>query len=719
MIRLEDILDDVHRYNPEADLDLIKKAYVFSAKVHQGQTRLSGEPYLVHPLEVASILAKMRLDPPSIATGLLHDTVEDTYATLEEVEQIFGPIIAKLVDGVTKLSKINFSSKEQRQAENFRKMFMAMAEDIRVILVKLADRLHNMRTLQHMPEEKQIKIAQETLDIYAPIASRLGMQEVRTELENLSLKYLKPDVFAKLSENVQQVEKKSERFIGEIREALGKKMLEYGIRSEVQARIKHVYSVYRKMEQQSIEFDQIYDLIAFRVIVPSIPQCYETLGLIHSLWKPVPGRFKDFIGMPKMNNYQSLHTTVIGPKGQRVEFQIRTREMHEIAEWGIASHWKYKEGGEIDMKDELKFRWIRQFLEWQKELSDPAEYLDTVKLDLFATEVYVFTPKGDIRELPKGSTPVDFAYSIHTEVGHHCTGARVNGRIVPLRYRLKSGDTVEVLTQSDHRPSKDWLKFVQTSRAKARIRQYIREEQRDKARGLGRSLLEGELERYALKASKIFKSEEYDNFAKERGIKGEDHLYALIGYGKVSVSQLLGAVLPKEQLSAMTVQEPKKESSFTRIFKKAFEKSKGIVRVSGYDDILITLAKCCNPIPGDSIVGFITRGRGVTIHSTSCSKVLATDQTRRVDATWNLKATLPTATKIRVVCVDKPGLLAEISKSISEEGVNINQATCRSIGDQKMMNTFEVGIKDVKHLHQLMKSLQKVKGVISAERVRD
>ncbi len=715
MIRLEDILDEIHSYNPEADLDLIKKAYVFSAKVHQGQTRSSGEPYLIHPLEVANILAKMHLDPPSIATGLLHDTVEDTLTTVDEVAQIFGDKIARLVDGVTKLSKIQFSSREQQQAENFRKMFMAMAEDIRVILVKLADRLHNMRTLQYLSEEKQIKIAEETRDIYAPIAGRLGMQEVRTELENLSFKHLRPDTFQNLSERVAALGKKSDHLMEEVQETLSKKMGEYNLRAEIQARIKHVYSIYRKMEEDSLEFDQVYDLIAYRVVVQSIPQCYEALGLIHSLWKPVPGRFKDYIGMPKLNNYQSLHTTVIGPHGHRIEFQIRTREMHEIAEWGIASHWRYKEGGEIDMKDEAKFRWIRQFLEWQKELSDPAEYLDTVKLDLFATDVYVFTPKGDIRELPTGSTPLDFAYAIHTEVGHQCVGARVNGRLVPLRYPLKSGDTVEVITQAGHNPSKDWLKFVQTSRAKAKIREYTRDEESGRAKEIGKEVLEKQLDRYGLTLSQAFKEEGLESFMKGRGIKGEDHLYTLLGYGKFSVNQILSVLLPKERLTELE----KKRGPIARIFKKAFDRTGGAIKVSGLDDILVSIAKCCNPIPGDSIVGFITRGRGVSIHSISCSKVLATDQARRIEATWNLKSKTQSSTKIRVVCVDKPGLLADISKSISAEGVNISQATCRSIGDQKSLNTFEVGIRDLKHLHQLIKALGKIKGVISAERVKE
>lgn len=719
MIRFEDILEEIHKYNPAADLDLIKKAYVFSAKVHQGQLRRSGEPYLIHPLEVASILAKMHLDAPSIATGLLHDTVEDTLTTVQEVEQLFGAQISKLVDGVTKLSKINFSSKEQRQAENFRKMFMAMAEDIRVILVKLADRLHNMRTLQYMPEEKQLRIAEETLDIYAPIAGRLGMQEVRSELEDLAFQFLKPEVWADLTEKVEKLGKKSGRFIEEVQERLFKKMEEYSVRAEIQGRIKHRYSIYKKMEEQRIEFEQVYDLIAFRVIVQAIPQCYETLGLVHSLWKPVPGRFKDYIGMPKINNYQSLHTTVIGPGGNRVEFQIRTREMHEVAEWGIASHWRYKEGGEIDIRDELKFRWIRQFMEWQKELSDPAEYLDTVKLDLFASDVYIFTPKGDIREFPSGSTPIDFAYAIHTEVGHQCIGARVNGRMVPLKYRLKSGDTVEIVTRPDHKPSRDWLKFAQTSRAKAKIRQFVREEEGGRAKVLGKDLLEKELDRFGLSLSKVLKGEGFETFLKERAVKGEDHLYTLIGYGKFSVFQVLSALLPKEKLEARPTEEKGEESPLKRIFRKAFDRSRQSVRVSGYDDVLINLGRCCNPIPGESIIGFITRGRGVTIHSVNCNKVLTSDQARRIDAAWDLKAKLPISTRIRVVCVDKPGLLADISKSISAEGVNISQAFCRSVGDQKSVNTFEVGVQDLKHLNHLLKSLQKVKGVISVERVKE
>lgn len=715
MIRLDEILEHVQRYNPAADLDLIRKAYVFSAKVHQGQLRRSGEPYLVHPLEVANILAQMRLDAPSIATGFLHDTVEDTLTTLDEVRQLFGHSIARLVDGVTKLSKINFSSREQRQAENFRKMFMAMAEDIRVILVKLADRLHNMRTLRHMSEEKQMKIAEETLEIYAPIAGRLGIQEVKTELENLCLCYLKPDVWKFLGERVQALERKRGRFMEEVRETVLKKMKEYQLEAEIRGRVKHLYSIYQKMEEQNIEFEQIHDLIAYRVIVSSIPQCYEALGVIHSLWKPVPGRFKDYIGMPKINNYQSLHTTVIGPEGQRIEFQIRTREMHEVGEWGIASHWNYKEGGEIDTKDEVKFRWIRRFLEWQKELSDPAEYLDTVKLDLFASDVYVFTPKGDLREFPQGSTPVDFAYAVHTAVGHSCVGARVNGKMVPLRYTLRSGDTVEIVTHPGHHPSKDWLKFARTSRAKAKIRQYIREEERGRVEGLGRDLLEKELEHYGQHLSSLTKSEAMEKFVAEKGYRNLEHLLTLIGYGRVTSQQVVAALLPPEKLKAVA---PERESVVGRFFKKAFERSRGMIRVDGFNDILVSLGKCCNPIPGDSIIGFITRGKGVKVHAVSCGKALVADPARRIPVSWDLKQKLPISTKIRVVCVDKPGLLADISKSISAEGVNITQATCRSIGDQKSLNTFEIGIQDLKHLHHLIKSLEKVKGVISVDRVK-
>lgn len=716
MLTLEDILETVSHYNPGADFDLIRKAYVFSAKVHQGQKRQSGEPYLIHPIEVAGVLAGMRLDAPSIATGLLHDTVEDTLTTLVEIEQLFGKEIAHLVDAVTKLSKIDFVSKEERQAENFRKMFIAMAEDIRVILVKLADRLHNMRTIHHLSEERQIKIAQETLDIYAPIAGRLGMQEVKIELEDLSFKTLKPDVSRQIEEKTVLLKKRSDKTMEEVEELLNDKLKEYSLTAEVQSRVKHPYSIYRKMEQQNIEFEQVYDLIAFRVIVASVQQCYEGLGIIHSLWKPVPGRFKDYIGMPKTNNYQSLHTTVIGKGGQRMEFQIRTREMHEIGEWGIAAHWKYKDKGAVANKDEIKFRWLRQFMEWQKELLDPAEYLDTVKLDLFASDVYVFTPKGDIREFPRGSTPVDFAYSVHTDIGHQCVGSRVNGRIVPLRYTLKSGDTVEIITSSNHLPSKDWLKFVGTSRAKAKIRQYLREDEKQKSTQMGEEMLTREFAKYHEDFNRIQKSESFENFLKKGGFKSREHLLSMLSYGKVSPRQVVATFLPPDKLSEP---QPSEESGFSRFFKRSAEKAKGIVRVGDHDDVLVSFSKCCNPIIGDSIVGFISRGRGVRVHTLECPKVLTTDAARRVEVTWDKKAKgVFSQAKIKVVCVDKPGLLADISKSISAQGANIANAFCRTTNDQKAINTFDIGVENLSHLYTLIKALEKVKGVISVERIK-
>ncbi|MBI1908954.1 MAG: bifunctional (p)ppGpp synthetase/guanosine-3',5'-bis(diphosphate) 3'-pyrophosphohydrolase [Deltaproteobacteria bacterium] len=716
MVRLEEILENVSRYNPGADFDLIKKAYVFSAKVHQGQKRQSGEPYLVHPLEVASVLAGMRLDAPSIATGLLHDTVEDTLTTLPEIEQLFGKEVTALVDGVTKLSKIDFTSKEQRQAENFRKMFIAMAEDVRVILVKLADRLHNMRTLKYMTENKQMRIAQETLDIYAPIAGRLGMQEIKTELEDLSFYFLKPDIWKQIEGKTVELKKKSDKTLEEVEEVLRGKLKEYNLPTEVQSRLKHPYSTYRKMEEQKIEFEQVYDLIAFRVMVNNVQQCYEALGLIHSLWKPVPGRFKDYIGMPKANNYQSLHTTVIGKGGQRMEFQIRTREMHEMAEWGIASHWKYKEKGGVANKDEIKFRWLRQFLEWQKELMDPAEYLDTVKLDLFASDVYVFTPKGDIREFPRGSTPIDFAYSVHTDIGHRCVGARINGRIVPLRYLLKSGDTVEIITSPNHHPSKDWMKSVHTSRAKAKIRQYLRDEERERSQFLGEEILAKEFQKFGEDFSRMQKSDLFDNFLKKGGFKDKTHFLSLVGYGKVTPRQVVVSLLPPEK---MVETKADGDLPLTRFFKKAVEKTRGMVRVGGHDDILVTFGRCCNPIVGDSIIGFISRGQGVKVHSLECPKVMESDPARRVEVKWDSKAKgMFSLAKVRVVCVDKPGLLAEISKSISSQGANISHASCRTTPDQKAINVFDLGVENLSHLFSVIKSLEKVKGVISVERLK-
>jgi len=718
MIRLHDILDMVSAYNPEADLDLIKKAYVFSAKVHQGQTRRSGEPYLVHPMEVAGILVRMKLDVPSICTALLHDTVEDTVATLEEIEGLFGTEIKNLVDGVTKLSKIQFTTLEERQAENFRKMLMAMAKDIRVILVKLADRVHNMRTLEHLPEMKQVGIAQETLDIYAPIANRLGIQEMKTELEDMALKYLKPDIFLMIDEQVRERTQQREKYITEIRSLVLGKMHEHNIECEIYGRLKHYYSIWRKMEDQHIPFDQVHDIVAFRIVTENLQECYEVLGVIHALWRPVPGRFKDYIAMPKANGYQSLHTTVIGIGGERVEFQIRTREMHEFAEHGIAAHWKYKEGRLIGDKDELKFKWIRKLLEWQSELSDPAEFLDTVKLDLFADDVYVFTPKGELLEFPRGSTPLDFAYGIHTDVGHSTIGAKVNGKIVPLRYQLHSGDTVEILRGKQKRPHKDWLNFAKTSRAKAKIRQFLRQEEQGKSSEIGRELLEKECRKHGLSLNQVLKSKELSEMARHASYDSTESILAAVGYGKFSPQQIIALFVPHEKLHPEDKARKAEESVIGRIVKR-LKRPKGMVKVGGMSDMMVHFAKCCNPVPGDPIVGFVTRGRGVTIHVSDCDKIIGQDKERFIKVEWDMTNAASRIARIRVVCADRPGMLARMTEAISDQGANIAGASIRVNDDRTATNSFDVEIKDLAQLRAVMKALERVKGIISVARVRE
>ncbi len=724
LLRLNDILDRVSAYHPAPDLDVIKKAYVYSAKVHQGQVRKSGEPYLIHPLEVAGILAELKLDEASIVTGLLHDTIEDTLATPEELVELFGEEISQLVDGVTKLSQFSASasvSQEEKQAENFRKMIVAMARDIRVILVKLADRTHNMRTLEHMPAEKQQRIAQETLDIYAPLANRLGISWIKTELEDLSFKYLRPEEYQELASQVESRRKERDRYIDDVINVIKGKLKAVGIDARVTGRMKHLYSIYRKMRAQGIAFEQVHDVIAFRIIVKSLPACYEALGIVHSLWKPVPGRFKDYIAIPKPNMYQSLHTTVIGPFGERVEIQIRTEEMHRIAEEGIAAHWAYKEGRHGLGKDDEKFAWLRQLMEWQQDLKDPKEFLETVKVDLFTDEVFVFTPKGDVRSLPRGATPVDFAYSIHSDVGARCVGAKVNGKIVPLRYKLKNGDTVEVLTSPQGHPSKDWLTFVRTSRAQARIRAYIKEQEREKSLELGREVLDKDMRRYGLNLNKLIKGGELDKIASDLGVSGAEALIAAIGYGKVAPAQVLVRLVPEEKLAEKPKQAEPPPSGVGRIAemlkKVAGRPGKQGVRINGIDDVLLRFGRCCNPVPGDGIVGFITRGRGITVHTLGCEKVLSTDPERRVDVSWDVKGDFKRPVTVRVLTADRTGLLAEISKTFSEKGVNISQANCRSTGDDRAVNTFEVSISDLRQLKDCIHAIERIQGVFSVERV--
>ncbi len=730
MIRLNDILTRVASYHPDPDLDIIKKAYVYSAKVHQGQLRKSGEPYLVHPLEVAGVLAHLKLDEASIVTGLLHDTIEDTLATAEELTELFGPEVAQLVDGVTKLSKFSASaslSQEEKQAENFRKMIIAMAQDIRVILVKLADRTHNMRTLDHMKEEKQQRIAQETLDIYAPLANRLGISWIKAELEDLSLRYLKPQEYADLEEKLNKRKKEREKYIEDVVALIDTKLKERNLNGRVTGRFKHTYSIYKKMKAQGVDFDQIHDVIAFRLIMPTVPSCYEALGLIHQLWKPVPGRFKDFIAIPKPNMYQSLHTTVIGPLSERVEVQIRTEEMHKIAEEGIAAHWAYKEGKALISKDDEKFAWLRQLMEWQQDLKDPKEFLETVKVDLFTDEVFVFTPKGDVRSLPRGATPVDFAYAIHSDVGGRCVGAKVNGKIVPLRYKLKNGDMVEVLTSPQAHPSKDWLTFVKTSRAQQKIRAFIKQQQRDKSLQLGRELTDKEFRRLGLNLNKLVKAGDLKKICEELGFRTEDDLLVAIGYGKVAPIQLIQRLLPPEQLADAEQKNSKDTSGesvipglsrVTEMAKKLVGRQKANgVQIGGVDDVLVRFGRCCNPVPGDPIAGFITRGRGVTVHTVGCEKALATDPDRRVDVQWNVSGDFKRPVTLRVLTADRPGLLADISNTFSKKGVNISQANCRATGDDRAVNTFEVTISDLKQLTDLMRTIERLNGVFSVERI--
>lgn len=716
MLRLNDILDAVSAYIPGADLDIIKKAYVFAAKVHQGQTRRSGEPYLVHPIEVAGILSSMRLDVASITASLLHDTVEDTVTTLEEVEQFFGEEVRNLVDGVTKLSRIKFTTSEEKQAENFRKMIMAMAQDIRVILIKLADRLHNMRTLEFLPEPKQVEIARETMDIYAPIANRLGIQRIKTELEDLSFKYLNPDVYKMIEAKLAERRGKREKYIEEVKKVVTEEMDKYNVKPEINGRLKHFYSIHRKMESQNIPIDEVYDLIAFRIVVDSLQQCYEALGVLHGMWKPVPGRFKDYIAMPKANNYQSLHTTVIGLHGERVEFQIRTREMHDIAERGIAAHWKYKEGRIMDEKDEMRFKWIRQLLEWQKELSDPAEFLDTVKLDLFADDVYVFTPTGELRELPRGSTPIDFAYDVHSQVGDACIGAKVNGKIVPLKYILRSGDSVEIITQKGRKPNKDWLQFVKTSRAKAKIRQFIRQEEHEHGLAIGKEIFEKECEKYDLSPSKILKGAPFEKYLEATHYKDDDAVMVAIGYGRLSAHHLLTELVPKEELVEKGA--PPKEGILGKIVSKLTKRPRGLVKLSGISDVLVSFGKCCSPVPGDNIIGYVTHGRGVSVHVRDCEKVVGVDPARLVPVDWDMSSGAGRVARIKVICVDKSGLLANITEAITKEKVNITQADIKTMEDKKAVNIFDIEIKGTEELRRVMHAIERVKGVISVERVR-
>ncbi|MDP7040050.1 MAG: bifunctional (p)ppGpp synthetase/guanosine-3',5'-bis(diphosphate) 3'-pyrophosphohydrolase [Myxococcota bacterium] len=715
--RFEDIVEALEEYHPSPNIDLIEKAYMYSAKVHSGQVRKSGEPYLVHPLEVAYLLTKLRLDEASVATGLLHDTVEDTLATVDEIKELFGEEVANLVDGVTKLSQIRFDNDEHKQAENFRKMLIAMAKDIRVILVKLADRLHNMSTLEHLPPAKQQRIARETIDIYAPLANRLGVFWVKSQLEDYAFRFLYPQDHAHLNSLVENLTQQREQYVSDVIHLLQDELSKQNIQNvDVHGRPKHLYSIFKKMSARQIAFEDIYDVIAFRVLGDSVSQCYEVLGHVHSLWHPIPGRFKDYIAMPKPNRYQSLHTSVVGPEGERIEIQIRTREMHKINEEGIAAHWQYKEKGDVDEKNKKKFAWLRQLLELQQDLRDPNEFLDTVKYDLFVDEVFVFTPRGQVISLTRGATPVDFAFSIHTEVGNHCAGAKVNGRMVPLRTELKNGDMVEIITNPQQRPSKDWLAFAATGRARQKIRNYVRTEERARSSELGQELLEREAKRYGLSLQQLIKKGELARIASESRYSTVEGVFVALGYGRTTAAQIIERLVPakleKETSNAEILADVVKTKPAPRR-----KRSSGGVVVQGIDDVLVRFGKCCSPLPGDHIIGFVTRGRGITVHATGCTRAIDADPERRIDVDWDDNTSVLRPVSIRVITTDRPGILANISQAFTDSGVNISQANCKVNSATKAVNTFEVLIKDSEQLNRILNHIRSLKGVVAVDRL--
>ncbi len=713
---IDHLLRRVQSYNPDADVGLIRKAYTFSAAAHAGQTRRSGEPYHQHPLAVAGVLTALRADVTAIVAALLHDTLEDTLATPDELEKEFGKDIVRLVDGVTKIGKIEFKTYEEKQAENFRKMLLSMADDIRVVLIKLADRVHNMRTLEHLKEAKRVQIAKETLEIYAPLANRLGIGWMKNELEDLCLKYLKPDAYANLKMRVAKRDEERQQYIAQVSEVVRKALQDAGLKGEVHGRPKHISGIYQKMERQSISFEEVYDLTAIRIITDNKMNCYAILGLIHSLWRPLPGRFKDYIAIPKSNLYQSLHTTVAGPQGEHVEFQIRTEEMHRVAENGIAAHWKYKEHGEIDDSEGKVFSWLRQMVEWHQDLPDNRQFMDSVKLDLFHDVVFVFTPKGMVKEMPLGATPVDFAYAIHTEIGDHCIGAKVNNKIVPLKHPLASGDTVEILTSQAQTPHRDWLKFVNTPRAKAKIKHWLKIEEQKRSVEIGRRLLEREFRRHDLPPAKVFKSDRLTEVAKTLGYDSADEMSAAVGYGRLPTTEVISGLMPP----VPRVEEPARGEALIPATPPSTPAEERGVKVKGGRDLLMQLSRCCNPVPGDRIIGYITRGRGLTIHSVECPNLQALDydKERLVEVDWDQEISGTHAVKVSVLAIDKTGVLANVSSSISQCEANISRAEITTREDRKAMLDFVIEVTDTNHLSRVLQAIERVAGVITARRVR-
>jgi GTP pyrophosphokinase len=723
LTKFRELMRRMQENRPQDDLSLVKKAYDFSLKTHEGQTRASGEPYLVHPLEVALVLAEMKMDPVAIAAGLLHDSVEDTSVTIVDIRKEFGEQVAHIVEGVTKISKIDFATREEQQAENLRKMMLAMVDDIRVVLIKLADRLHNMRTLEHLPPERQHKIAEETLEIYAPIAHRLGMGKIRGELEDLGFRFLDPVGYEQVEKSVNARRKQGEAFLAKMQQIINDKLKEAGIQARVESRIKRLFSIHKKLQRQRITVDQVYDLCAMRVVTRSLQDCYAVLGIIHNLWRPVPGRIKDFIAMPRPNFYQSLHTSVITEDGTPFEIQIRTEDMHKMAEEGIAAHWKYKDGP-VSAQDEQRLAWLRQVVEWQRDVSDPNEFLSTLKVDLYPEEVYTFTPKGKVVVLPRDSTPIDFAYTIHTEVGHTCVGAKVNGRMVPLRHKLHSGDIVEILTQPGHKPSRDWLGLVKSSRSRNKIKHWLNVHQRERAIEIGRKLIEKEARKYRI-ALKDIKDADLMKVASGYGLGRVDDLMAGIGYGKYSARQVLARVLPAGATPSISgdieaeglTSQP---SGIASVVRRVFGDHNAIT-VRGQGDMLVYRARCCNPIRGESIVGYITRGKGVAVHSVTCPNVtnLLYEPERRIDVEWARDDSAPSAypVKLTVFCDDRFGMLKNITGVIGDAQSNIRNISAHTANSQASVEVV-LDIADLKHLEQIIGGLRKIPGVHEVQRLQ-
>lgn len=706
-MRVADIIETVKTYSPDADIDLIMRAYVFSAQAHNGQMRKSGEDYLIHPLAVAGILAHMKMDVDTIATGLLHDTMEDCLTTHEALVEEFGADVADLVSGVTKIGKLQFRTKQEAQAENFRKLILAMSRDVRVILVKLADRLHNMRTMEHMRPDRQKAISQETMDIFAPIANRLGLSKLKSDLEDLCFRYLHPEIYQTLTEQLLQRAPDNKAQIAQLKTSLEEDLLARGLNATITGRVKHIVSVHRKMKSKNLEFEEVHDLLAFRILTDNLGQCYTALGIIHAMFPHVPTRLKDYIAQPKSNGYKSLHTVIVTPEGQEIEVQIRTWEMHHLAESGIAAHWQYKEGHLTLSREEVsKIARLRTLFEVARDISDPDEFMETLKIDLFSDEIFVFTPKGDVKFFPTGATALDFAYAIHTEVGNACTGAKSSGRIVPLRYHLQNGDRLEILTSPSQRPNRDWLEIAKTGRAITKIRRTLHEEEREKGRQLGREMLETELKKHSLTISRITKTGQLETLLQKFSHQRQEQLYLDIAQGNTMLQRVITELIPEEP----------QNNPLTSFINRIRKRSVSPVLISGQEDVLTTYARCCNPLPGEHVAGYITRGRGITVHRSDCSNLNGLEPERRIDVQWHKEARSKHSGEIEIYCTDRTGMLAEITALCKAREVNIGRMSAEPLPDSKAVLSIEVVIRDVRQLKDLIRGLEGIAGIHNVKR---